>query len=212
MVERRRRNSIDGSEAELPQALGREAPASGRSVPYRSADRARGRDPVRPVPAQHVPRPRRRSSRPIRWRWRSPRRAVDKGFDEELQPAGAQLPLHAVRAQRDSSTTRTASLLLFTALGDDEHAQLRQAAPRHHRALRPVPASKRDARPGASRRRRSRPARSRPGERSRRSRRATTAASKPTSRASISRARGSTRSCSMPRSTASAGGCSCRCA
>ena len=57
------------------------------------------------------------------------RAAVDRGLDDQLERERARLPLHAVPAQRETSPTSNASLLLFTALGDD---YLLGYAKKHH--------------------------------------------------------------------------------
>ena len=122
-------------------------------LPRRSADRARRRDPVRPVPAQHVPRPCRAVR--DRSRWRSAiakargRRAASTSSSQPTSASFLYMPFQHSEKLDDQNR----AVLLFTELGDDEQLGLREAAPRHHRALRPLPAPQRDPRPGAAPRR-----------------------------------------------------------
>jgi hypothetical protein len=102
----------------LPQAVGREAPASGRCflgdpltalaavILFDQFPRNMFRGHADQFATDHLA-------------LAIAKGAVDKGFDDELEPQGARLPLHAVPAQRGSCRPEPRSVLLFTALGDD---------------------------------------------------------------------------------------------
>ena len=104
----------------LPQVVDGAAPVSGREPSStRSADRARRGHPVRPVSAQHVPRP----CRPVRHRpsraARSRRARGRPGLRRRARAArsAASSTCRSSTAKRCADQRR--SLALFTALGDD---------------------------------------------------------------------------------------------
>ena len=108
-----------------------------------------GGDPVRPVPAQHVSRQRRAILRPTRWRWRSPRQRSTNGFDEELPPDERRflyMPFEHSEKHRRPEPSRAA----VHRARRRRAARICEEAPRHHRALRPLPAPQCDAWPSAA--------------------------------------------------------------
>ena len=124
----RRAGARPGNSPALPQAMVGEARAAGRGVPRSSANGARRRDPVRPVSAQHVPRPR----RPVRDRSsgarRSPSARSTASSTMSRAPTSAASSTCRSNIVRDRADQRR-SLLLFTALGDD---YLLGYAKKHH--------------------------------------------------------------------------------
>ncbi len=117
----------------------------------RSADGARRRHPVRPVPAQHV-RGHADQFATDHLALAIAKAAIDEDFDEQLE-AKERGFLYMPFQHSENLADQNRSMLLFTELGDA--SQLDYARKHHddHRALRPFPASQCDPRPRTAPRR-----------------------------------------------------------
>ena len=89
------------------------------------------------------------SSRPTISRWRSPKVAVDKGFDEQLE-TNERCFLYMPFQHSENLADQNRPVLLFTELGDDNFLSFAKNTSRHYRALRPLPAPQRHSGPGAA--------------------------------------------------------------
>ena len=78
--------------------------------------------------------------------------AIAKGFDEQLQTDERKF-LYMPFVHSEDLDDQNRALLLFTEINDEEQIGYAREVPRHHRALRPLPAPQRRTRSGLSPRR-----------------------------------------------------------